>query len=269
MLAGDIDTLRCQQTLLAYCSKPLRSNARTLQTADYRIECTQISGVSIKLIDHQFVAYATLTISFIFATLILIYYSIWILNYLLDVRLPINGSFRPSEVSIVVILVCFWMLSGLIAVGGYLRRRRLLAAPFFYFSGLATLGTWCYYALTLRRVREGTIAADSNIFVVLTAVFAMSIMNIFIYMAVICIDRCLVKYERKLRNEYLRAHRAAIVQQIAQTRPHSSELAHIARSPEGYEISRPGAKRCMREAVASGNHWASIPNPGDIITSFT
>ncbi|KHN87714.1 hypothetical protein Tcan_05695 [Toxocara canis] len=215
MLAGDIDTLRCQQTLLAYCSKPLRSNARTLQTADYRIECTQISG-------------ATLTISFIFATLILIYYSIWILNYLLDVRLPINGSFRPSEVSIVVILVCFWMLSGLIAVGGYLRRRRLLAAPFFYFSGLATLGTWCYYALTLRRVREGTIAADSNIFVVLTAVFAMSIMNIFIYMAVICIDRCLVKYERKLRNEYLRAHRAAIVQQIAQTRPHSSELAHIA-----------------------------------------
>lgn len=55
--------------------------------------------------------------------------------------------------------------------------------------------------------------ADSNLFIIETTIVGMSIINIIVYTAVICIDCCLERQERKLRYEYLNMHRAIITQE--------------------------------------------------------
>uniref|UniRef100_A0A915BBE9 Uncharacterized protein n=1 Tax=Parascaris univalens TaxID=6257 RepID=A0A915BBE9_PARUN len=145
MMSNDLSVLHSEQASLAYFSKPIFMNAKTLQRIDHRTNLTPLSK-------------ATIITGAVFALLILMYYANWICVYVMGVRIVKYDLFRPSEAGIIVIVLCFWTLSLLIAIYGYLRKRRFHIPAFLYFLCLATFGTWSHYALMMQRAQDAIIA---------------------------------------------------------------------------------------------------------------
>uniref|UniRef100_A0A915BBF1 Uncharacterized protein n=1 Tax=Parascaris univalens TaxID=6257 RepID=A0A915BBF1_PARUN len=85
---------------------------------------------------------------------------------------------------------------------------------FFVSSDIRHVVSLCANDATCTRCNYcNRLVSDSSLFIIETAVVGMSIINIIVSMAVICIDCCLERQERKLRYEYLNIQRAIISQE--------------------------------------------------------